>query len=131
METKLSSPKNPEDLSFEIFRKTKFNALDHSLYDVIADARLDKLSFDERMAIFDGWHEDMNLHQLAYYHRYALNGCSTEREVVDTARGRTIRMTNFASNDYLNMKQHPSVINAAITALVVAVQPCASVTVTL
>lgn len=117
MENGFTSNKNNEDASFEEFRSRKFNALEHTLYDVIADARLDNLSFNERLSIFDSWHEDMESRELAYYHRYALNGCGTERMVVDPSNNKTTRMLNFASNDYLNMTQHPSVINASIRAL--------------
>jgi glycine C-acetyltransferase len=116
MEPNAISQKN-EDASFELFRKTKIDAKKHTLYETLIDPRLDNLDFDERFTIFNGWQEDMALKRIAHHQRQGLNGCGVERTIFDPTTGNTKRMINFASNDYLNMTQHPSVINAGIKAL--------------
>ncbi len=118
MEKHLTTDQKVEDTSsIETFKSTKFKVLEHTLYDVIADARHDQLSIEDRLTIFNNFIADAELHQLTYYSRYSLNGCGIEQTVVDPSSGKTIQMINFASNDYLNMTQHPSVVDAAIRAL--------------
>jgi len=117
MENSLISFKKNEDPSFELFRKTKIDAKKHNLYDALIDSRLDQLSLDERFKIFNGWHDDMVLKQIAHFQRVGLNGCDIERSIFDPSNGKTTQMLNFASNDYLNMSQHASVINAGVMAL--------------
>jgi len=107
----------PVNFDFELSRFNKINAKKYTLFDVLADPKLDSLSIPDRLQIFNSWHEDLELNQMTNFHRYAFDGCGTERSVFDPATNKTSRMVNFASNDYLNMSQHPSVINASIVAL--------------
>lgn len=106
-----------EGVSFELSRFNKIDASKYTLFDVLADLRLDKLSIADRVNIFNSWEEDMAFNHMLTYYRYALSGCGTERTVFDPTTNKTTRMINFGSNDYLNMSQHPSVINAGIEAL--------------
>ena len=111
----------PSDLNEKIyFDCSPFNNIDatkYTLYEVLADPNLDKLTISERLEILNSWEADMAKQEMLTYKRYSLNGCGTERNVFDLTANKVIKMTNFGSNDYLNMSQHPSVINAAIEAL--------------
>jgi glycine C-acetyltransferase len=106
-----------EKLSFEFSKFNRIDAKKYTLYDVLADSRLDALNFSERLAIFNSLQDDVRFRQLDFYHRVSLNGCAIDRSIFDPSNGKTTRMVNFASNDYLNMSQHPSVIQAGIEAL--------------
>jgi len=102
------------------FQRSDFGKIDskkYTLYEVLIDPRLDKLSLEERFAIFNDFNEDADRNNFTINRRYALNGSATERDVFDPSVNRVVRMVNFGSNDYLNMTQHPRVINAAIRAL--------------
>ena len=105
------------DPIFEEFRLGEISAKKHTLYEVLIDPRLDHLSLQERLRIFYLWHADMSSIDFAYYKRIALDGCKTERTVLNPSNNKTMQMINFGSNDYLNMSQHPSVIAAGIKAL--------------
>lgn len=106
-----------ETISFQISNFNNIDARKHTLYDVLADPKLDKLDISERLAILSSYENDIEKNQMTSYQRYSLDGCKTERTVFDLSANKTINMVNFGSNDYLNMSQHPNVINAAIEAL--------------
>lgn len=102
------------------FNLSHFNHIDskkYTLFDVLVDSKLDKLSIAERLGIFKSWNEDLQKNNTIINRRYSFEGCATERTVYDPSVNKMIRMINFGSNDYLNMSQHPSVINAGIEAL--------------
>lgn len=106
-----------EKISFELSDFNNIDAIKHNLYDVLADPKLDKLSLEERLEILDSYETDIERHHMTSYQRYSLEGCKIERSVFEPSSKRSIRMINFGSNDYLNMSQHPAVVNAAIEAL--------------
>ncbi len=102
------------------FQRSGFGKIDskkYTLYEVLIDPRLDKLSLEERFAIFNDFNEDLDNNFFSINRRYSFNGSATERDVFDPSVNQVVRMVNFASNDYLNMTQHPSVIAAAVRAL--------------
>lgn len=106
-----------EKISFECSTFNNIDASKYTLYEVLADPNLDKLTISERIDILNSWEDDMAKQEMLTYKRYSINGCNTERNVFDLSANKVIRMTNFGSNDYLNMSQHPAVVYAAIEAL--------------
>ena len=106
-----------DEISFQLSDFGKIDSKKYTLYEVLIDPRLDKLSLDERFAIFNDFNEDADRNNYTINRRYALNGAATERDIFDPSVNRVIRMVNFGSNDYLNMTQHPRVISAAMQAL--------------
>jgi len=103
--------------SFEFSCYDKIDAKKYTLYDVLADPKLDKLKISSRLSIFNSFQDDLVLNRMANYNRYALNGSRTERSILDPSTGQTRNMINFGSNDYLNMSQNHLVIKAGIEAL--------------
>lgn len=103
--------------AFELSDHRNIDAKKYTLYDVMIHPQLDKLSIPDRLRIFNSWHDDLLDKRMVNFNRYAIDGNATERNIVDPATGKAISMVNFGSNDYLNMSQHPGVIEAAINAL--------------
>lgn len=102
------------------FQYSKFNRIDskkHNLYDVLSDPKLDNVTINERLSILNSLVEDAQLNEMGNFLRYSSDGCSVVRNIFDPSLNKTINMINFGSNDYLNMSQHPEVINAGIEAL--------------
>lgn len=106
-----------EGITFEVSRFNKIDSKKYTLFDILKATELDRLSIAARLSIFNSWHEDMELNQMLTHNRYSFDGCGTERTVFDPSTNKTSKLVNFGSNDYLNMSQHPAVINAAIEAL--------------
>jgi glycine C-acetyltransferase len=106
-----------EEITFECSRFNKIDAKKYTLYDVLANSNLDTLSLNDRLLIFNSWHEDLEMNQMVNNHRYSFDGCGTERTVFDPSVRKAVRMINFGSNDYLNMSQHPAVVEAGIEAM--------------
>jgi glycine C-acetyltransferase len=102
------------------FNLSEFNTVDsrrYTLYDVMYHPILDTLSIEERLKIFDSFYQDLGKNNMLTNDRFALDGCDTVRTMFDPTSCKTKKMINFGSNDYLNMSQHPKVINAAIEAI--------------
>lgn len=106
-----------DEMNFYLSDFGKIDSKKYTLYEVLFDLRLDKLSLDERFSIFNDFNEDADLNNFTPNRKYALNGAATERDVFEPSVNQVVRMVNFGSNDYLNMTQHPRVIAAAIKAL--------------
>lgn len=106
-----------DTLTFNLSRHNKIDSQQYTLYETLVDPRLDALSFGERLEIFNSFYEDASINHHSTNQRYASDGAGTERTVFDPSVNGWIKMVNFGSNDYLNMTQHPKVIQAAIDAL--------------
>ena len=106
-----------KDVKFQLSQFDKIDSKKYTLYEVLIDPKLDELTIDERFNIFNSFNEDAELNQMTTNRRFAFDGAGTERMVFDPSVNQVIKMVNFGSNDYLNMSQHPRVVNAAIEAL--------------
>lgn len=104
-------------ISFNLSEINKIDAKEYTLYEVMADPKLDELSFEERLNVFNSWNDDNEHNKMDTHDRYALNGCGTKRSVYIPSIDKTIDMINFGGNDYLGMSQDPRVVSAAMEAL--------------
>jgi len=89
----------------------------YTLFETLIDDKLENLSIDERLNIFDSFIEDADINDYTSSRRFSLNGSSTETEVYNLFEKKAIQMINFGSNDYLNMTQHPKAMEAAIRSI--------------
>ncbi len=113
------STNNPlHSLEFELSENQTIDANKYSFYNVFADKRIDYASFEDRMGMLNSWIEDLSYNQHNLYRRPLQTGCQPLIEVHDPADDTTKRMVNLASNDYLNLSQHPDVIEAAVRSMV-------------
>lgn len=105
------------EFDFQRTKKGKIDATKYTLYEVLFDPQLNKLSWDERFKIFQEFNDDADRINYTINRRYSTNGPATECDIYDPAEEKIVKMLNFASNNYLNMTTHPKVINAAKEAL--------------
>ena len=105
-------------LEFELSENQTINANKYSFYNVFADKRIDYASFEDRMEMLNSWIEDLSYNYHNLYRRPLQTGCQPLIEVHDPADNSIRRMVNMASNDYLNLSQHPDVIEAAVRSMV-------------
>ncbi len=106
-----------EVLSFETSDNKEVDSHKYSLYEVIGDNRLTNLRISDRAKLLQSWLNDSLNKNCAHHDRISYSGCNVEKDVLCPYTGKVSSMLNFASNDYLNMSQHPTVINAAKEAL--------------
>jgi len=71
----------------------------------------------ERASIFSEYIADIKERHHYQYRRISLSGSGPTMEVIDTYRGKSREMVYMASNDYLNLTQHPRVVEAGRRAL--------------
>src|SRR3982751_5078739 len=107
MKTHYSLPSTNE-IFLELSNVNNVDATKYTLYEVLADPNLDKLTIQERLNILSSWEDDMKKNKMLTYKRYSLNGCAIEKDVFDLSDDKVTKMLNFGSNDYLNMSQHPA-----------------------
>jgi glycine C-acetyltransferase len=117
MKKEYEIPGKNEKISFELTSKGAIDATLYTLFEVMINQNLDNLTIKDRLSIFNSWLEDLDARGLSYHRRIGKSACNTSREMFNPATGKTTTMVNFASNDYLNLSQHPAVINSAILAL--------------
>lgn len=117
MNTQLISNHLTDQFSFSRSTFGKIDSKKCTLFEVLFDPRLDALSIDDRLSIFNDFNEDADRNNITINRRYSLNGSATERDVFDPALNKVIKMVNFGSNNYLNMSLHPQVIAATIRAI--------------
>ena len=106
-----------EGIRFDASRYQEIDSEKYSLFNLLQDERIDDTSFNARVSMLDSWVEDMTLHGHYLYRRELISGCKPVSTVVDGATGEYRQMINLGSNDYLNLSQHPRVIQAAIACI--------------
>ena len=76
------------------------------------------LDINERARALNEMYDDYLQQHHFYYKRVALNSSSPVRVVRDLYTGEHKKMIYFASNDYLNLTTHPTVVEAGMQALI-------------
>lgn len=105
------------EVSFDLSANNRIDSKKYSLYEVLVDPNLDSLSINDRLGLYQNWYEDAQMNKMTTHQRVAFDGCTTRRKVYSPLSGNMIEMINMASNDYLNMSQHPKAVEAGIKAL--------------
>jgi glycine C-acetyltransferase len=89
----------------------------YSLHDFMRDEAFDGMALHDRWEVVSGFVDDYVHRRHFQYGRVSLNGSKPRVDLVD-AYGETVNQSvNLASNDYLNLTQHPAVIQAGVDAL--------------
>lgn len=121
-QTSGGSSSRPTELNFEGIRfdASRFQEIDsdkYSMFDLTQNEQIDAISFSARAAMVDSWVDDMRQKGYYLYRRELLSGCKPLSTVADNLTGEFRQMINLGSNDYLNLSQHPRVLNAAIASI--------------
>lgn len=96
-------------LIFETSNSGYIDADKYTLYNLTADKRIENALLDSRLDMMDSWLSDMKSKKHCLYARESLNGCKAVMKVRDPFDGSEREMINMASNDYLNLTQHPRI----------------------
>ncbi len=103
---------NQNKLDYLIFDTSDHGEIDadkYTLYNLTADKRVENALLESRFDMMDSWVKDMKSKRHCLYARESLNGSKAILKVRDPFDGTEREMLNMASNDYLNMTQHPRV----------------------
>lgn len=109
-DTNLGAP-----LQLNTFNKSKHGLVDstqYSLLECLYDKQLLACGFQERFEILNSYLDDLKAQKLYTYRREMAGACLP---MVEMEKKQS--MIHLASNDYLNMSQHPRVKSAAALAL--------------
>ncbi len=104
-------------ISCQLSSKGEVDSSKYTAYDFTMDPRLDELSFSQRAMLMESYLTDLRLNGYYPYKRSLQDGCKPISQVKDPHNGRVTRMVNLASNDYLNLSQHPRTRMAAMMAI--------------
>jgi len=87
-----------------------------SLYEFLVASQQDALAFDERFEQLSEYVDDLVRRKHYHYRRVRTGGSSGFARLRDRDSGRVVEVVNLASNDYLDLSQHPATIAASIAA---------------
>lgn len=99
-------------LDYLIFDTSDHGEIDadkYTLYNLTADKRVENALLESRFDMMDSWVKDMKSKKHCLYGRESLNGSKAVLSVRDPFDGTEREMLNMASNDYLNLTQHPRI----------------------
>lgn len=91
--------------------------MDSTKYSLADFASIEGKNIMERAQIFGEFSEDLHARHHLQYRRVSLSGSAPVMKVRDRYTGEIREMIYFGSNDYLNLTQHPRVIEAGRKAL--------------
>lgn len=98
-----------DHLYFDISTTGEIDANKYSLYNFTGDPKLENAEWESRMEMMNSWFSDMKSKNRFLYERESVNGSRVVSKVKDPATGELKEMLNLASNDYLNLTQHPNI----------------------
>ena len=99
-------------LTFSLSARGGIDSESYSLLDVMNDDRLKHFSFAARTEILNSFAGDSKARSNHTFRRELQSGCAPSVAVRDAGATENVELINLASNDYLNLSQHPRVRGA-------------------
>lgn len=90
-------------LSYEESPINEIDAQKYTLFELLSNPKVDYLTCDERIAIFNSWAIDQVARNRVKGRLYLETGCKPIVQVIDENTGELRDIINFGCNDYLNL----------------------------
>jgi glycine C-acetyltransferase len=108
-------PRNiPWDFSLVVYKDVNMDSTKHSLVDF---SDLPDKNIMQAAEIFNDFTDDIRKRGHYFWRRISTNASGPIRDVIDPNTGKLCRMIYLASNDYLNLTNHPAVVKAGLEAI--------------